>query len=130
MFKLKPIITDGKPGELINLDIEYINKLLNINFKPNKMFYITDLNSELSRGNHSNVNASEILICLNGEFHIMLHDGVKEETYIIKRNEGIYIPNNIWLEFKDFKNCVVLAYVDIDYEIKKESIYSFDEFRK
>ena len=128
-FNLTSILTNGKPGELVNINIKEISRKLNIEFNPNKIFYITDLNSKESRGNHSNYNASEILICLNGSFEIKLNDGKNETIYTINKNEGIYIPKNIWLSFYDFKNCVILVFVEIDVEIKKNSEYNFNKFK-
>lgn len=129
-FKLFPIKTDDKPGELVNLNIQKISKKLNIDFNPNKIFYLTDLNSLESRGNHSNYNATEILICLTGSFEIMLSNGEKEEKYLIKKNSGIYIPKNTWLSFFNFKNCVILVFVEVDITIQKESEYSYEKYIK
>lgn len=129
-FKLDHIKTKNKPGTLVNINIKKINNLLKINFNPNKIFYINDLNSLKPRGNHANCNAQEILICLQGSFEIKLFDGKKEEKYTIKKNSGIYIPKNVWLDFYNFKNCVILVFVEIDINIQKESIYDINEFKK
>jgi mannose-6-phosphate isomerase-like protein (cupin superfamily) len=129
-FELETIQTKGKPGTLININIEEISKKLNIIFNPNKMFYLNDLNSAESRGNHANVNASEILICLCGSFEIKLFDGKKTETYLLEKNSGIYIPKNTWLDINNFKEGVILVYVDVDCKINKESIYDIAEFKK
>ena len=31
----------------------------------------------------------------------------KKKKYEIKKNEGIYVGRNIWLDFYNFKNCVI-----------------------
>ena len=129
-FKLDSISTNGKPGELINIDLKKITKKLNIDFNCNKIFYLNDLNSTKSRGNHSNSNARELLICLNGSFEIKLNNGKKEETYLINKNEGIFVDKNIWLDFYNFKNCVILVFVDIEFTTEKKSIYNYEEFCK
>ena len=129
-FKLEPIYTEGKPGELVNIDIRNLSKKLNIDFNPNKIFYLTDLNSIKSRGKHSNSNVQEILICLQGSFDIKLNDGKEEKKYKIKKNEGIYVGKNIWLDFYNFKNCVILVFAEIDATIKKVSIYNYEDFCK
>ena len=127
-FKLNPIETEGKPGKLVDVDLKKISKQLNINFHITKCFYINELNSINSRGNHSNYNASEILICLNGSFEIKLHNGIYEKILFLKKNEGIFIEKNIWIEFYNFKDCIISAYVDIDYDDNKNSCYDFKEF--
>ena len=128
LFTLEHIKTENKPGELVNINFNYINKKLNINFKYDDIFYITDLNSIKSRGNHSNNNINEIIICLEGKYKLSLFDGKKEYSFDIKKNQGIYVPKNIWLEFNNFKNCVLLVFVEkIDLD-KKISIYDKKEF--
>lgn len=129
LIKLNPIITDGKPGQLTDLDINKICNDNNIHFNISKCFYITDLNSSLSRGNHSNTNASEILVCLKGSFDIKLHNGIHSETINIKENDFLYIDKNIWVEFYNFVNCIILAFVCV-YPDDKCSCYNFDDFLK
>lgn len=84
-FKLDPIITINKPGELIDLNMKYLCKKLNIQFHFTKSFYINELNSKESRGKHSNDNCSELLICLNGSLDIKLHDGKNEILFHLKK---------------------------------------------
>lgn len=129
-FNLTSILTDGKPGELVNINIKEISRKLNIEFNPNQIFYLTDLNSLKSRGKHSNSNVQEILICLQGSFDIKLNNGKEEKKYEIKKNEGIYVGRNIWLDFYNFKNCVILVFAEIDATIKKVSVYDYNEFCK
>ena len=126
-FSLNSIETKGKPGKLAEINISKICLENNIQFHTSKYFYVTDLDSTKSRGNHSNNNASEILICLQGSFDIKLHDGKSEVVVQLKEHEGIFIDKNIWISYYNFKNCVILAFVSI-YENDKESCCDFDEF--
>ena len=126
---LKPIETNGKPGKLAEININNICLENNIVFNTSKYFYVNDLDSNLSRGNHSNNNASEILICLQGSFDIKLNNGTNEVILKINEHEGIFIDKNIWISYYNFKNCVILAFVSI-YKNKKEkeSCYDYDEY--
>ena len=127
-FKLNPIETTGKPGKLVDLTIKNICKEINLQFNITKCFYINDLNSTESRGKHSNNNASEILLCLNGSFEIKLNNGFYEKTLIINKNEGIFINKDIWIDFYNFKDCIIMAFVDIDFNDDKNSCYDFNNF--
>lgn len=127
-FKLDPIITINKPGELIDLNMKYLCKKLNIQFHFTKSFYINELNSKESRGKHSNDNCSELLICLNGSLDIKLHDGKNEILFHLKKNEGVFIEKNIWIDFFNFIDCIILVYVDVDYNEDKKSCYDFKDF--
>jgi len=126
-FTLIPIKTKEKPGELVDLNITNICLENNIDFTISKCFYITDLNSELSRGNHSNYNASEILICLKGSFEIMLHDGKEKKIFKLNQHDAIFINKNIWIEFYNFNDCIIMAFVNLIVN-NKESCYDFNEF--
>lgn len=127
IIQLQPIITEGKPGSLIDLNITNICLKNNIQFNISKCFYINDLDSFEARGKHSNENASEILVCVNGSFKIMLHDGINEYNYTINKNTAIYIDKNIWIEMNDFHNCVIMAFVHI-YPNDKQSCFKFEDF--
>jgi mannose-6-phosphate isomerase-like protein (cupin superfamily) len=127
LIKLNPLQTQGKPGTLTEVNLNKISLENDIEFNIYKCFYVNELNSTQSRGNHSNKNASEILVCLQGSFEIKLHDGTSEVILQIKQNEAIYINKNIWISYYNFSNCVIMAFVSI-YVSDKESCYDFNEF--
>ena len=128
LIKLTPITTEGKPGNLIEFNINKICKENNIDFNIYKCFYVNDLDTiEGTRGNHSNKNATEILVCLQGTFEITLYNGKKEEVIKINKNDAIFIDKNIWIKYYNFKNCVIMAFVNVDIT-EKESCYDFKEF--
>jgi hypothetical protein len=118
LYKLDGIITENKPGELFNIDI---NNILDneLSFNIKHTFYINNLNSNDYRGNHANLNAKEILICLSGTFNIKINNKCKEIELCINKNDMLYIDKNIWLELYNFKECVILAFVDFDETNKK-----------
>jgi mannose-6-phosphate isomerase-like protein (cupin superfamily) len=127
LIKLNPIETQGKPGKLTEVNIHKICIEHKIEFNIYKCFYVNELNSEKSRGNHSNTNASEILVCLQGSFDIKIHDGVNEEIIQLKQNDAIFIDKNTWISYYNFNNCIIMAFVSV-YISDKESCYDFNEF--
>jgi mannose-6-phosphate isomerase-like protein (cupin superfamily) len=128
LIQLNPIKTEGKPGKLTEVNIKKICKEYNLEFNLYKCFYVNELNSTESRGNHSNKNVSEILICLQGSFEIMLHDGKNKTIITLKQNEAIYIEKNVWISYYNFNNCVIMAMISINLCSVKESCYDFNEF--
>lgn len=129
VFDLKPIVTENKPGELINVSIKDICRELDIEFEPNNQFYINKLNSSSSRGNHSNNNVNELLLCLSGSFEIKLFDGKETKIVNIKANQGVYIPKNIWIEYSHFENCIIFVFVEL-LGNNKECIYNIEEYKR
>ena len=126
---LEPVETRGKPGKLTEISLSKICLENGIEFEPTNHFYVTDLDSTESRGNHSNSNASEVLICLRGSFDIKLHDGKSEVVVSLKQHEGIYVDRDIWLSYYNFRDCVVLAFVSVGHS-EKESCCEFSDFLK
>lgn len=137
---LPAFVTDDKPGALLNINISKIVELINntlpspINFSENNRFILNDLNSIMGRGHHSNNNISEIFICLSGSCVLELFDGLEKYTFTIKKNECIYIPDNIWLDFYNFNNANILVLTSkIASELENEffiksSVYNMEEY--
>lgn len=127
-FTIPHIKTENKPGILCPLKIQDINQRLHINFSINNLFYITDLNSLESRGKHANINTEEILICIKGSFNLECFDGKTKFNYTLKEHDAIYIPKMVWLDFNNFKECIILVLTSITPVIEKDSIHDIDEF--
>lgn len=137
---LPGVVTIGKPGALLNVNISKLIELINdtlpfpIHFSENNRFILNDLNSIMGRGHHSNNNISEIFICLSGSCVLELFDGLEKYTFTMKKNECIYIPNNIWLDFYDFNNTNILVLTSkIEKETTsdffiKSSVYNMEEY--
>lgn len=127
-FELKSIHTENKPGKLIDLNFKRICRELNLQFQLSKCFYLNDLNSYSSRGKHSNLNCTEILICMNGTFDIKLNNGEDFVIIHMKKNNGIFIDKNIWIDIYNFKDSIIAGFVDIDFDENKNSCYDFEEY--
>ena len=46
----------------------------------------------------------------------------------MNKNKGIFIDKNIWIDFYNFKDAIILVFVDVDYNEEKKSCYNFDEY--
>lgn len=129
IFNLESIETKNKPGCLVNIKINEICKKEQIDFTQTGMFYLNNLNSNESRGLHSNGSVSEILICLSGSFTIKLNNRKNEEIIEIKQNNGIFIDKDIWIEFYDFDNCLILVLLNNNHP-PSQSYYIIEEYMK
>lgn len=122
-----PIVkTDNKPGNLVNLNIDNIKE--KYNFKETNRFYLNDLNSVRGRGRHSNQNVREIFVCLSGKCNLELFNCYKKEYIYINQNQAIFIPNNIWIDFYNFKDCIILVLVENNEPLEKKSIYNLKDY--
>ena len=51
--------------------------------------------------------------------------------FTLNKNDAIFINRNIWIEFYNFRECIILAFVHIKSSLDnkgKESCYDFNEF--
>lgn len=111
--------------------LNYIHFDDSIPLKPTRLFYITNVPNNCTRGNHAHVLCEQFLIALSGEILVTLNDGSEEtELSISNPNEGIYIPPGIWSsqKFLNSNSClVVLASMPYD---PSEYISDFNTFKQ
>jgi mannose-6-phosphate isomerase-like protein (cupin superfamily) len=124
---LPEIKTINKPGSLVNINVSDILLNMGVDFQPTRSFYVNELNENKKRGLHSNGNVTEVLICISGSFTIKLNDRVNEVTLDLKQNDFIYIKNDIWIEYYNFNNCVILCLLE-ENESNIESYYDLDKY--
>lgn len=94
-------------GYLNYIDLEDCS----IPFKPTRIFYITNVPTNCTRGNHAHKLCEQFLIALSGKIQITLNDGTTESQLTLNNpNEGIYIPTGIWScqKFLDTNSCLVV----------------------
>lgn len=113
-FEIPTILTKNKPGILSPFDLKTFNQMYNRNFVIKNLFYIEVDDLTASRGNHRNMNTSEILICQRGKFKIEI-EGTK---YELTKNQAIFISNDNWLRFYDFEDSIILVLTDTFFDEK------------
>jgi dTDP-4-dehydrorhamnose 3,5-epimerase-like enzyme len=102
-------------------------------FVIKRIFYIYDINSSMSRGNHANINTTMCFIILQGHCEIFIDDGRKKKTFFLKNQDEILICSPMtWKEMKNFSpDCILMVicdtyfdpddYID-DYKIFKQTL--------
>lgn len=82
-------------------------------FTVKRVYWLYDVPAGESRGGHAHKSCQEVLIALNGSFHVTLHDGKKQHTYLLNHPyQGLLVDKNIWRTLDDFSSgtvCLVLA---------------------
>ena len=112
-----------------------IEGAMDIPFEIRRVYYITGVPAETTRGFHSHNNLEQILLCLNGEIKIRIKTPYEEEVIQLKENsEGLYIGHMVWREMYDFTPGAVLMvlasehYNESDY-IREYSLYQAEAKR-
>ena len=117
--RLVSLATYGKEemGYLFPLDEE-------IPFEVKRLFYLTDVPKEVSRGQHAYCATKQVLICLSGEVKLKCQEGEREGVYHLCDNkQGLYLEPHVWREAYEFSEGAVLLVLS-----SKE--YSKDDYIK
>lgn len=89
-------------GYLVPLDEE-------IPFEVKRLFYLTDVPKQVSRGRHAYHETKQVLICVSGEVKVKCQEGEREVIYHLCNNkQGLYLEPYIWREAYDFSEGAVL----------------------
>tara|TARA_A100001515_G_scaffold100284_1_gene81126 strand:- start:5221 stop:5583 length:363 start_codon:yes stop_codon:yes gene_type:complete len=70
----------------------------NLNFKPERMYYITNVPKGEVRGKHGHYTDKQYLICIKGEIRVTFvsKDGTTE--MILEEGDSVFYDNMIWAE--------------------------------
>lgn len=85
-----------------------------IPFDIKRTYWIYDVPGGELRGGHAFRTQQEFIICLSGSLDVVLHDGLKEIRYTLKRSYyGLYVPPMIWRSMDNFStNALALIVSD------------------
>lgn len=102
-----------------------------IPFKIARTYWIYDVPGGEKRGGHAFRQQQEFIIALSGSFDVVLHNGKEEQRITLNRSyKGLYIPNMMWRELKNFStNSLALIVSDKMYD-KNDYIRNFENFKK
>lgn len=85
-----------------------------IPFDIKRTYWIYDVPGGELRGGHAFRTQQEFIICLSGSLDVVLHDGLKEFRYSLKRSYyGLFVPPMIWRSMDNFStNALALIVSD------------------
>jgi oxalate decarboxylase/phosphoglucose isomerase-like protein (cupin superfamily) len=99
-------------------------------FPIRRVYYLYDVPSHAERLGHAHKKQHKLLIALSGSFDVVLRDGQSEKVVSLNRpNIGLYIPNGIWREIRNFSSgsvCLVIASENFD---EDDYIRNFGDYK-
>lgn len=108
-------------------DLTPIEGKVDIPFEVKRVYYITNVDKDIVRGNHSHKTLHQILICLNGSVKVKVKTPFDEDTYTLNRSDiGLYIGPMIWREMYDFSENSVLLVLASELYDEDEYIRNYD----
>lgn len=69
-----------------------------LSFEPKRIFLVTDVPPNTTRGKHAHKKTQQLLICLQGKIIVTLYDGYNEIDHCLKKGDSIFVPEMIWDE--------------------------------
>lgn len=104
-----------------------IEEKIDIPFDIKRVYYITKVDGEITRGFHSHRKLHQVLICLNGSVKIKLKNSKEEDIIELKDPSiGLYIGTYIWREMFDFSEGSVLLVLASEYYDESDYIRNYD----
>lgn len=98
-------------------------------FKVQRIYYLSDIPSDVSRGKHAHKELNQIFLCLSGSFELTVTNGRETETVVLhEHSNGYFLPLGHWRELNNFTPnaiCLVLASKHYD---ESDYIHSYKEF--
>jgi len=99
---------DGLLTDLLSCSFELL--------EVKRVFSISNVAYNKSRGNHAAMNSKLLFIVLNGDVRITLSNGKTEEEYIVNAN-GLFVDSGIWIRADHFssKDTILIVLSDMTY---------------
>lgn len=108
-----------------------IEGLVDIPFDIKRIYYITKVPQDISRGFHAHRKLHQVLICLNGSVKIKVKSPKEEAEFTLDDSSvGLYIGPYIWREMYDFSEGAVLLVLASDYYNEDDYIRNIDFYMK
>lgn len=78
-------------------------------FELKRLFYLTDVPKEVSRGRHAYHETKQVLICVSGRVKVRCQEGERDVIYQLYDNKkALYLEPHVWREAYDFSEGAVL----------------------
>jgi dTDP-4-dehydrorhamnose 3,5-epimerase-like enzyme len=90
----------------------------NIPFKVQRVYYVFDTKSNVTRGLHAHKDLRQVAVCVSGSCKFHLSDGFSTKDVLLDSpTKGLFIDSMIWREMSDFSDdCVLMVLADSLYD--------------
>ncbi len=110
-------------------DISFLELGKEIDFPINRVYYISKVPKNSTRGHHAHKKLKQLMIAINGSFDVIMHDGKNEQRFHLNSStQALYIPSGnyrILENFSDDAICLVCASEIYDAD---DYIFDFEDF--
>lgn len=108
-----------------------IEERRDIPFEIKRVYYITKVPENVTRGFHSHRKLEQVLLCLNGSVKIRVKTPENEEIIMLNDpSEGLYIGHMIWREMFDFTPDTVLMVLASEHYTESDYIRDYEQYKE
>jgi UDP-2-acetamido-3-amino-2,3-dideoxy-glucuronate N-acetyltransferase len=100
-----------------------------IPFTIKRVYYLTSLSKDLSRGFHAHKQLEQLAVCVAGSCEVLLDNGHEKDSVTLDSpGKALRIEPMVWHEMHDFsENCVFLVLADEHFD-ESDYIRDYSEF--
>jgi len=80
--------------------ILYPLEFYELNFKPKRLFFVSNVETGEIRGKHAHIECEQYIVCIHGQIEIYTFDGYMTNIKTLNVGDTKYIPKMIWNEVK------------------------------
>lgn len=114
----------GKYGQL-----NAIESGRDVPFHVQRVYYITGVPENVTRGFHSHRALEQVLLCVNGSVRIRLKTPASEEIVLLDDpSKGLYIGHMVWREMFDFSDGAVLLVLASQHYTEDDYIRDYAQY--
>ena len=81
------------------------------------------------RGRHAHKNLQQVIVCLQGQFKLLIDDGLKRSKFVMKTGDpSILINSLVWRELSDFSDDAVVLVLASEHYDEADYIRDYEHF--
>lgn len=110
-------------------NLSFMEQRNHIPFEIKRTYWIYDVPGGENRGGHAYRENEEFIVSLSGSFDVIIDDGNEKKVFTLNRSYyGLYVPNGLWREMKNFSTNSLALIVSSTKYTKEDYVRSYDKF--
>ena len=98
-------------------------------FVTKRIYYISSVPQEKSRGAHAHKSLKQIFFALSGDFVLKVTDGAATEAVKLNANgSGYYLQPGYWRDISEFSSGAICLVIASEHYDPNDYIHSFDDY--
>jgi UDP-2-acetamido-3-amino-2,3-dideoxy-glucuronate N-acetyltransferase len=87
-------------------------------FRPKRYFFVFDVPSAETRGEHAHYSCKQFLICVRGHCSVVADDGRNREEFVLNKPDiGLYLPPMTWgIQYRYSADAMLLVFASEHYD--------------